>query len=90
MDFHLKNYGVDGEVIDVISSMALTFKLEFERRAEQYWGTVMHGLQMIDNHKCFVSALRCVGDYSRVFAKNFASKISDIMKKLISLIHENI
>lgn len=33
IDYHLKEYGLDGEVIDVISSMIVTFKGLFERKA---------------------------------------------------------
>lgn len=45
---------------------------------------------MIDRHKCFISALRCVGDYSRSYNHIFSDKINEIMRKLLGLIHQNI
>ena len=45
---------------------------------------------MIQIDKCFIAALHCIGDFSRIYSSNFLDKLNNILGKLLELIHKDI
>lgn len=65
IDEHIKHYGIETEVINLISAAASCYKKDFRVRMDQLWSHILMGLEMVDQKILFKATLSCLSDIAR-------------------------
>ena len=65
IDQHIKCFGIETEVMNLISAAACCYKKDFRAKIDQLWGNILMGLEMPNQKLLFKATLSCLSDIAR-------------------------